>query len=84
MFCYGFTKMENNLEELYAVKLFVKLGEGATYICGKIQKTLDNDSVSRVQVFCWHKDFVHGRETVEDEPRSGRPASVRRSKNVDV
>jgi hypothetical protein len=48
-----------------------------------IEEAFGNDSVTRAQIFRWHKDFVNGREAVEDEPRSGRPASVRRSTNVD-
>jgi hypothetical protein len=39
--------------------------------------------VSRAQVFRWHKDFVNEREAVDDEPRSGSPASVRKSRDVD-
>jgi hypothetical protein len=42
----------------------------------KIQEVVSNDSLSRAQVFRW-------RETVEDEPRSGRLASVRTRTNVD-
>jgi transposase len=66
----------NNLEQRYAIKFCVKLGEGATDTYDKIQKACGNDSVSRAQVFRWHKDFVNWRETVEDEPRSGRPARL--------
>jgi hypothetical protein len=61
-------------------KFCVKLGEGATDTYEKIRKVFANDSLSRAQVFRWHKDFVNGRETVE---RSGRPASVRTSTNLD-
>jgi hypothetical protein len=84
MFCYGFAKMEvDDLEQRYAIKFCVMLGEGATEAYEKIQKAFGNDSVPRAQVFRWHKDFVNGRETLEDEPRSGRHASVRTSRNVD-
>jgi hypothetical protein len=34
-------------------------------------------------VFRYHEDFVNGRETAEDELRSGSPASVRTSTDVD-
>jgi transposase len=82
MFRQSVTKMENdNLEQRYTIKFCVKLGKGATDTHEKIHKAFGNDS-SCVQVFRWHKDFENGRETVKDEPRSGRPASVR-STNVD-
>jgi hypothetical protein len=44
-------------------------------------KRLGNDSVSRAQVFLWHKDFVSGRVTVVDKGRSRLPVSAR-STNV--
>jgi hypothetical protein len=72
-----------NFEQRYATKFSVKLGEGATDTYVKFQKAFDNDAVSRVQVFQWHKNFVNGREMVEVEPRSGRHASVRTSRGVD-
>jgi hypothetical protein len=70
-------------EICYAIKFCVKLGQGATNTYDKIQKAFGNDSVSRAQVFLWRKDFVNGWKTVEDEPRSERPATVITSKNVD-
>jgi hypothetical protein len=84
MFCCGITKMESyNREQLHAIKFCDTLGEGTTYTYEKILKAFGNDSLSRAQVFRWHKDIVNGRETVGDEPRYGRPASVRTSTNVD-
>ncbi|KAJ8939425.1 hypothetical protein NQ318_021929, partial [Aromia moschata] len=38
---------------------------------------------SRAQVFRWFKDFSEGRESIEDQPRSGRPLSSRTDENVD-
>jgi hypothetical protein len=81
---YNITKMEtNNLERSYAIKFRDKLGEGVTNTYEKIKKVFGNDSLSRAQVFRWHKVFVIGREKVEDERQSGRPTSARASKNVD-
>jgi hypothetical protein len=66
------TKMgKNNLEQRYAIKFCVRLGEGAADTYEKIQKTFGNDSLSRAQAFRWHEDFVNGRETAEGEPRCG-------------
>jgi hypothetical protein len=47
----------NNLEQRYAVKFCVKLGEGATDTYEKIQKAFGNNSVLHAQVFQWHKTF---------------------------
>jgi hypothetical protein len=68
---------KKNLAQNYAIKFCVKLGDGTSDTYEKIQNAYGNYSVSRAQVFQWHKGFVNGREMVEDEPQSGRPASVR-------
>jgi hypothetical protein len=41
----------------------------------KLQRAYGEYSLSRAQVFRWHKSFLEGREQVEDEPRAGRPTS---------
>jgi hypothetical protein len=61
---------KKNLEQHYAIKFCVKLGQGATDIYQKIQKAFGNDPLSRGQVFRWNKDFVNGREMIEDEPEA--------------
>jgi len=38
--------------------------------------------MSRAWVFKWHKRFKEGKEDVEDDPRSGRPATSRTEENV--
>jgi hypothetical protein len=83
MFCYSITKTEkNNLEQRYAIRVCVKVGGGgATDTYGKIKKAFGDGSVSCAQVFQRHRNFVNERETVADEPRSGRPAPVRTSPN---
>lgn len=73
---------KNNLEQRYANKYRVKLGEGTTDTYEKIQSAFSNDSVSHAQVFQWHKDFVNGREMVKDELRSACPVSARTGTNV--
>ena len=35
----------------------------------KLQRAYGEHSLSRAQVFRWHKPFLEGREQVEDEPR---------------
>jgi hypothetical protein len=85
MCCCSVTKMATrNLQQRYAIRFCVKLGQGATDAYENIQKAFGNDSISRTEVFRWHKNFVNWRETVEDEPRSGPPplVSVRTSTNI--
>jgi hypothetical protein len=42
---------KNNLEQHYAIKFCVKLGEGATDTYEKMQIVFGNDSLSHTQVF---------------------------------
>jgi hypothetical protein len=77
------TKMERyNIEQRYAIKFCVKLGESAKETFDKIVKVFGDEAMSRAQVFRWHKEFKNGRESVGDEPRSGRAAEVRTDNNV--
>ena len=73
MFVKCVTKMDRlKFEQSCAIKFCVKLGESATVIYEKLQRPYGEHSLSRAQVFRWHKSFLEGREQVEDEPRAGR------------
>ncbi|GFV47544.1 uncharacterized protein TNCV_2731431 [Trichonephila clavipes] len=51
-------------------------------IC-KTSASLKRDSVlSRAQVFRWFKAFSEGKESIEDEPCSGRPSVSKTAENV--
>ena len=56
-------------EQHCAIKFCVKLGESTTVTYEKLQRAYGEHSLSRTQVFRWHKSFLEGREQVEDEPR---------------
>jgi predicted ArsR family transcriptional regulator len=71
-----------NIEHRYAIKFCVKLGKSAKETFDKIVKVFGDEAMSRVQVFRWHKEFKNGRESVGDEPRSGRAVEVRTDNNV--
>ena len=49
----------------------------------KVTKGYGEHSLSRAQVFRWHKSFLEGREQVEEEPRAGRPSTSKTDNNVE-
>ena len=66
---------QQKFEQRCAIKFCVKLGESATVtyeeFCNSygLWRTLmayGEHSLSRAQVFRWHKSFLEGREQVED------------------
>jgi len=73
---------KRNLEQRCAIKFCVKLDENATETYEKLKRAYGEHALSRTQVFRWHKSFLDGRESVEDEPRSGRPCTSKMDENV--
>jgi len=49
----------------------------------KLQRAYGEHSLSRAQVFRWHKYILEGREQVEDEPRAGRLSTSKTDDNVE-
>jgi len=43
---------------------------------------LEEHTLSRTRGFMWHKSFLDGRESVEGEPRSGRPFTSKTDENM--
>ena len=50
------TGREDTLEELYAIKLYFKLGKNATETYGILQTAFQPSCMNRASVFEWHKD----------------------------
>ena len=61
----------------------VKLGKTPTDSLKLLQEVYGEDAMSRPRVFEWHKRFASGRETVQDDPKSGRPSSTRTDENIE-
>jgi len=72
-----------NNEQRCAIKCCVKLGEFATVNYEKLQRAYWEHSLSRAQVFRWHKSYLEGHEQVEDEPRVERPSTSKTDDNVE-
>jgi len=73
---------KRNLEQRCAIKFCVRLNENATETYEKLIRAYGEIAVSRAQVFRWHKAFLDDHESVEDEPRSGRPCTSKTDENV--
>ena len=56
--------------------------ENETETYEELKRAYREHAVSRTQVFRWHKEFLDGREIVEDEPRSGRSCTSKTDENV--
>ena len=48
----------------------------------KLRRAYGEHALTRTQVFRWHKAFLDGRESVEDEPRCGRSCTSKTDENV--
>ena len=68
------------IEQRINIKFCVKLGKTVTETL-KMLRDIYGDS-SRTRVFEWHKQFVEGRDDVEDDPKSGRPCTSTTDTNI--
>jgi len=84
VFVRCFTKMDRQkFEQSFVIKFCVKLDESATVTYEKLQRGYGEHSLSRAQLFRWHKSFLEGREQVKDEPRAGRRSTSKTDDNVE-
>lgn len=64
-------KVQRTAEQLRVIKFGAGLGKSGTMTLGMIRQVFKNESMSQTVVFKWHKFFIDGRESVEDEPCVG-------------
>ncbi|XP_045695899.1 protein GVQW3-like [Phyllostomus hastatus] len=75
--------MTERVEQRVCIKFCVKLEHSSAETVRIIQKVFGDDAMSAAQIKVWHKRFKDGRESVESDPRSGRPATSRTPENVE-
>ena len=72
-----------SIEQRINLKFLVRLGKTPTETFNLLQEVYGDATMSRTQIFEWHKRFREGREDVEDDPKSGRPTTSRINENVE-
>ena len=75
--------IQNNWVSKICIKFCVQLEHSSAEAIRMIQMAFGYDAISAVQIKVWHKHFKDGRECVESDPRSGRPATSRTPENVE-
>ena len=71
-----------NIEQRAVIKFNAKLGKSAETF-RSMQQVYDSQCLGRTAVFEWHKRFLEGRETLEDDKKSGRPILIRTSEMIE-
>jgi hypothetical protein len=71
------------MEQSAVIKFCFKSGKTATEVYQDLKNVYGGDCMSRIQVFRRFASFREGRESLEDDPRPGRPVSARSKENVE-
>lgn len=74
--------MDEKSEQRACVKFCFKTGKTASETYELLKTAFGDKCLSRSNVFIWFNRFKNGRESVEDEPRSGRPSTSKTDDNV--
>ena len=72
-----------SVEQRTNIKFCVKLGKTATETFNMLLEVYGDSCMSRTRVFEWHKRFVDGQLSVEDDAKPGRPCSVKTDVNIE-
>uniref|UniRef100_A0A0K8WBT5 Mos1 transposase HTH domain-containing protein n=1 Tax=Bactrocera latifrons TaxID=174628 RepID=A0A0K8WBT5_BACLA len=75
--------MEKRIEQRACLKFCASNEVTATESLKMLQKCFGEHTLSRSQVFSWHKAFSEGREVVENLPHACRPSTSVNDSNVD-
>jgi histone-lysine N-methyltransferase SETMAR len=69
-------------EQRYALKFMVREGETASRAYGRLVTVYGDLCMSRTRAFEWFKRFKYGRTSIDNNTRSGRPATAVSELNI--
>ena len=69
-------------EQRVYCKIQAQLGFSPTEIHADLPKVYGNGALKYATVYKWLRHFNDGRESIENDPRMGRPVSILMEKNV--
>ena len=70
-------------EQRAAVKCCFLSGKSAAETIVMLKTAYGDAALSKTRVYKWFSRFKKGEMSIEDQPRSGRPATSRSDENVD-
>ena len=73
---------ELELQQRMNIKFLAKLGKSGNEIREMLVQVYGNNAMKKTTVYKWVKHFSEGRGSVNDEERSGRPATSRTEENI--
>jgi hypothetical protein len=59
------------------IKLCQKLGKSNSEMCSIIKQVYVREALGHIAVSVWHIRFAQGRDSLEDDMRTGQPRTVR-------
>ncbi|XP_042243425.1 protein GVQW3-like [Homarus americanus] len=75
--------MTERVDQQICIKFCNKLEHSSAETIRMMKKAFGDDSMSEAQIKLWYKRFKDGRESVESDPRSGKPSTSRTTENVE-
>ena len=75
-------KMCKNTEQRICINFCFKLGKTGTETYEMIKTAFGDEAMSRAEVFAWFRRFKEGRQSVNSNPRSGRPSTSRNEEKI--
>lgn len=75
--------MDKKIEQRVCLKFCVANGIKASESFKMLQKCYGESTLSKSQVYEWHKAFSEGREDIQNLPPSGRPSTAVNDANIE-